>query len=138
MELLEKIENLQMFPSKWEILRSNGRTGDNFSKRESPVQNRRVGMYASGLLLNPYFSRFISKWQRLKALLNIVTILLQFFGIRQWCAGRRNKKICLIFSYTNQTQLLESWTKYLRQTLIFMWNSALRKEFNFYFSGVFY
>ena len=34
-----------MFPSKREISRSNGRTGDNLSKQESPVQNGRVGMY---------------------------------------------------------------------------------------------
>ena len=27
--------------------------------------------------------------------------------------------------------------KNLRQTLVFMWNSALREKFNFYFSGVF-
>ena len=35
-----------MFLSKREISRSNRRTGDNLSKPESPVQNRRVGMYA--------------------------------------------------------------------------------------------
>ena len=27
----------------------------------------------------------------------------------------------------------QSWAKYLRQTLVFMWNSALREKFNFYF-----
>ena len=37
--LFTKIENLDMFPSNREILRSNGRTGDNLSKLESPVQN---------------------------------------------------------------------------------------------------
>ena len=46
MEFFQKIENLDKFPSKQEILRSNGRTGDNLSKRESPVQNKRVGTYA--------------------------------------------------------------------------------------------
>ena len=45
MEFLQKIENLDMFPSKRDISRSNGRTGDNLSKRESPVQNRKVGTY---------------------------------------------------------------------------------------------
>ena len=43
---IEKIENLQMFPSKREISRSNGRTGDNLSKQESPFQNGRVRTYA--------------------------------------------------------------------------------------------
>ena len=31
---------------------------------------------------------------------------------------------------------VQSWTKYLRQTLVFMSNSALREMFNCYFSGV--
>ena len=31
----------------------------------------------------------------------------------------------------------QSWTKYLRQTLFFMTNRALREKFNFYFSRVF-
>ena len=30
----------------------------------------------------------------------------------------------------------QSFTKYLRQILVFMQNSALREKFNFYFSGV--
>ena len=32
---------------------------------------------------------------------------------------------------------LESFTGYLRQTLVFMWNSVLREKLNFYFEGVF-
>ena len=36
-----------MFPSEREISRSNGKTGDNLSKPESPVQNGRVGTYAN-------------------------------------------------------------------------------------------
>ena len=35
------------------------------------------------------------------------------------------------------TTFLQSWTKYLRKTLFFMWNSALPGKFNIYFSGVF-
>ena len=31
------------------------------------------------------------------------------------------------------SMLLQLWTKYLRQTLVFMWNSALQEKFNFYF-----
>ena len=45
LEFLQKIENLDMFLSKLEISSSNGRTGDNLSKRESPLQNGRVGAY---------------------------------------------------------------------------------------------
>ena len=33
--------------------------------------------------------------------------------------------------------VLQSWKKYLRQALVFMWNSALRENFNFCISGVF-
>ena len=30
------------------------------------------------------------------------------------------------------------FTKYLRQTIVFMWNSTLREKLNFYFSGDFW
>ena len=50
LEFLEKIENLEMFPSKREISRSNGMMGNNLSKQESPVQKGRVGMYDQGML----------------------------------------------------------------------------------------
>ena len=33
--------------------------------------------------------------------------------------------------------ILQSLTKYLIQNLVFIWNSALREKFNFYFSAVF-
>ena len=32
---------------------------------------------------------------------------------------------------------LQSFKKYLRQSLVFMWNIAIREKFNFYFSVVF-
>ena len=51
LEFLEKNENLEMFTSKQEILRSNGRTRDNLSKQESPIQNGRVEMYVIAILL---------------------------------------------------------------------------------------
>ena len=31
---------------------------------------------------------------------------------------------------------LQSWTKYLRQTVVFIWNSALREKSNFWFSQI--
>ena len=40
-----------MFASEREISRSNGRTGDNLPKRESTVQNGRVGTYEYSFLL---------------------------------------------------------------------------------------
>ena len=45
--IFTKNSNLDMFSSKKrEMLRSNGRMGDNLSKRKSPVQNGRVRTYA--------------------------------------------------------------------------------------------
>ena len=41
-----------LFPSEREILRSNGRTRDNLSKRESPVQNGSVGTYVRSKFLS--------------------------------------------------------------------------------------
>ena len=32
---------------------------------------------------------------------------------------------------------LQPWTKYLRQTIVFIWNSVLQEKFYFYFSRVF-
>ena len=32
---------------------------------------------------------------------------------------------------------LQAYTKYLKETVVFMWNSAIRERFNFCFSGVF-
>ena len=37
----------------------------------------------------------------------------------------------------NINENLQSFKKYLRQTLVFMWNSARREKFHFYFSGDF-
>ena len=34
------------------------------------------------------------------------------------------------------SRVLKAQTKYLRKTLVFMWNSALWEKFNFYFQGV--
>ena len=42
--------------------------------------------------------------------------------------GRVRKKNCL---------MIESWTKFLRQTLFFMCNRKLQEKFNFYFSKAF-
>ena len=36
-----------------------------------------------------------------------------------------------------KNKTLESFTKYLRQNLVFMWKSALREKFNFYFQETF-
>ena len=39
--------------------------------------------------------------------------------------------------YFSENWFLQSFTNYLRLTLVFMWTSALRKKFNFCFSRVF-
>ena len=42
-----------------------------------------------------------------------------------------------MFSLSGYSKNLQSFTKYLRQTLVLMSNSALWEKFNFYFSGDF-
>ena len=49
----------------------------------------------------------------------------------------RNPTYWLIESIMGKTQDLQQVTKYLRLTLVFMWNSAQREKFNFCFSRVF-
>ena len=52
------------------------------------------------------------------------------------------KNFCLqkTFGFIGNKNINESylqlWAKYLRQTLVFVENSALREKFNFFFSGV--
>ena len=70
---LQKIENLDMFPSKREISRSNRRTRDNLSKRESSIQNWRVGKYAT---VNCHHSVTVSRF--LLCLRMFISLL--FFG----------------------------------------------------------
>ena len=43
----------------------------------------------------------------------------------------------VIFATFCELFYLQSFKKYLRQTLVFMRNSALREKFHFYFSEVF-
>ena len=45
---------------------------------------------------------------------------------------------CDILRRNYRKLLLQSWTNCMRQTLVFMWNSAIRENFNFYFSAVFF
>ena len=45
--------------------------------------------------------------------------------------------IYLAKSMDQDKTLQQSWSKYLRQTLVFMWNSTIRKKFNFYFQEFF-
>ena len=47
----KKLKIWTCFPLKLEISRSNERMRDNLSKRESPIQNRRVGTYALWVFL---------------------------------------------------------------------------------------
>ena len=62
------------------------------------------------------------------------------------CQSRLCETENLFFNYCNPTNLLheedfiklQSFTKYLRQTLVFIWNSALQEKFNFSFGGDFY
>ena len=53
----------------------------------------------------------------------------------------KTAKVIQISTYTlemsTRKRSWQLWTKYLRQSLVFMWDSALHENFNFYFSAVF-
>ena len=44
--------------------------------------------------------------------------------------------IYLLYIFLLIQVLLQSWRKYVRQTLVLMWNSAVQQNFNFSFSAV--
>ena len=50
---------------------------------------------------------------------------------KQHRSNTMSKKIVKLASYLNLNIYLQSWTKYLRQTLSYMWNSTLQERFNF-------
>ena len=52
----------------------------------------------------------------------------------------KEEETCFSIHQGNQGQgnSLQSFTRYLRHALVFMWDNALREEFNFCFSGEFY
>ena len=58
---------------------------------------------------------------------------LRIFGI-----SGRNEKSEYHHWILHTRIILQPWTKYLRQTLVFMWNIALQEKFNFYFSAAFW
>ena len=47
-----------------------------------------------------------------------------------------NIKAKLLILKELNNKYLQARTKYLRKTLVFVWNSALRQKFHFYFQGV--
>ena len=50
----------------------------------------------------------------------------------------RGKKAYLNLSFPLDFPcLLQSWKRYIRQALVFLWNNTMRENFNFYFSEVF-
>ena len=62
--------------------------------------------------------------------LNILWVTEKLYNFRTVPGGEAGTEL-LEFSR------LQPWTKYLRQTLVFLWNSALKESFNFYLWGVF-
>ena len=53
---------------------------------------------------------------------------------------KKNKKTHTLKKITEKRKSKSIYNhrkKYMRQTLVFMWNSAIRETFNFYFSAVF-
>ena len=93
-------------------------------------------------------------WANQVQKIKIVTLSLNFVprqtwtNIIQWCSifpfstgnvlfGKIWFKKSKLLVYA-EIWYLQSFTKYSRQTLVFMWNSALREKFNFSFLRNFY
>ena len=58
----------------------------------------------------------VENWNKIHLIKDIVYLFqhLTLEVVLEWCSGK-----------------LQSWAMYLRQTLVFMWNSALREKFHF-------
>ena len=71
---------------------------------------------------------------------NILDQSSKSFNIKSWPQGLRVTKTVKKPSLKEPDGSCfhrQLYTKYLRQTQVFMWNSALREKFNIYFWGVF-
>ena len=77
------------------------------------------------------FKEWVRSWSRAFLIAYHKTLTKKPFGGRSRKNDEKEKK-------KKTKQKLQARTKYLRKTLIFMWNSALRERFNFYFQEVFY
>ena len=84
--------------------------------------------------LKIFFARFYSGRQQRKDLLQNYLICCDIM-LNKWCAVM-NTCILLVLESTFGRRL-QPFKKYLRKTLVLMWNSALREKFIFYFSEVF-
>ena len=54
-----------------------------------------------------------------------------------WLIRKKSNNIFSRFSFSSYIILQQSWPKYMRQTLVLVWDSALREKFKFNFSTVF-
>ena len=87
------------------------------------------------ILQNPwhFWYRYIHKLLWIASLHIVITIFwhyLHYFIVKLAFGQLKIKYAYMLF--------LQSFTKYLGQSLVFMWNTALREKFNFYFSRDFY
>ena len=69
----------------------------------------------------------------------LVTLRLRYvFYERQILGGEWFFLVLVAWAYSKFQGYRESFPKYLRQILVFMWNNALREKFNFSFSRDFW
>ena len=69
--------------------------------------------------------------------LSIILKQRELYESRHVAVECRSLKIWDLLSFLICSSILQRLTKYLRLTLVFMWNSTKREEFNLYFSRVF-
>ena len=77
-----------------------------------------------------------SKMRYPLSLLNIILFLIYFFSRLIYCVSSSAFHY-ISLTFRSITNHLQSWSKYLRQALVFKWNSALWDNFNFCFRAVF-
>ena len=102
-------------------------TWNSFNTKIQPQQKDRNSSYQVRQILALFYNlvALILGWNYVKGL-RVTKIVKQIKFERVW--GELAAKLCF---------RRQSFKKYLRQTLVFMWNSALRGKFSCYFSVVF-
>ena len=79
--------------------------------------------------------------QNLALFCNLVSLILSWNGVKRLIVTKLVQKINLEVTWGKLEAKIcfqrQSWTKYMIQTLVFIWNSVIQESFNFYFSAVF-
>ena len=96
-------------------------------------------------------AKFGPQWKDQKSRSQVKEMFALFFKLVALILGQNCSKVLRVTKIVKQPKFQgvwwrvkakyclrrESWPKYHRQTVVFLWNSTLREKFNFYFSTIF-